>query len=63
MGGAPPAPDVRSLLAIDDATWLRARGWVLSQPLMIVSYYTLETNRILALEAQRWMQEVLSDAD
>ena len=51
----------RSLLDVDDATWLRARGWVLSQAVMILSYYTLETNRILVLEARRWMHEVLGD--
>ena len=34
----------RAALAVDDATWARARGWVLSQALMILSYYTMETN-------------------
>ena len=55
MFGANDRASFRSLLDIDDATWLRAQGWVLSQALMILSYYTLETNRILVLEAQRWM--------
>ena len=61
MFGANDRATFRSLLDIDDATWLRAQGWVLSQALMILSYYTLETNRILVLEAQRWMHAVLGD--
>jgi aminoglycoside phosphotransferase (APT) family kinase protein len=61
MFGADDRTYFRSLLGVDDATWLRARGWVLSQALMILSYYTLETNRILVLEAQRWMGALLGD--
>ena len=61
MFGENDRTNFRSLLDIDDATWLRARGWVLSQALMILSYYTLETNRILVIEAQRWMRAVLDD--
>jgi aminoglycoside phosphotransferase (APT) family kinase protein len=61
MFGADDRGWFRSILGVDDATWLRARGWVLSQALMILSYYTLETNRILVLEAQRWMHAVLGD--
>src|SRR5581483_6127335 len=37
----------RDTLAIDDATWLRAQGWVLSQALIALDYYTLETNPTL----------------
>jgi aminoglycoside phosphotransferase (APT) family kinase protein len=51
----------RQLLRIDDATWLRARGWLLSQAVMILSYYTLETNRLLVLEAEHWMAELSDD--
>jgi aminoglycoside phosphotransferase (APT) family kinase protein len=61
MFGANDRASFRSILDVDDAIWLRARGWVLSQALMILSYYTLETNRILVTEAQRWMREVLGD--
>jgi aminoglycoside phosphotransferase (APT) family kinase protein len=61
MFGANDRASFRSILDVDDATWLRARGWVLSQALMILSYYTLETNRILVTEAQRWMRAVLGD--
>lgn len=45
----------RSALAVDEATWLRCRGWALSQALLILSYYTMETNPTLLLEARRWM--------
>jgi aminoglycoside phosphotransferase (APT) family kinase protein len=51
----------RAALAVDDATWARARGWVLSQALMILSYYTMETNPTLVVEGRRWMREVLAD--
>ena len=46
----------RAALAVDDATWARARGWVLSQALMILSYYTMETNPTLVEESRRWMR-------
>jgi aminoglycoside phosphotransferase (APT) family kinase protein len=52
----------REKLAVDDATWTRARGWVLSQAVSALSYYTLETNRVLVLEARRWLGEVLTTA-
>ena len=51
----------RAALAVDDATWARARGWVLSQALIILSYYTMETNPTLVVEGRRWMREVLAD--
>lgn len=51
----------RAALRVDDATWARARGWVLSQALMILSYYTMESNPTLVLESRRWMREVLAD--
>ena len=34
----------RAALAVDDATWARGRGWALSQALIALAYYTLETN-------------------
>jgi aminoglycoside phosphotransferase (APT) family kinase protein len=52
----------RSELAVDDATWARARGWVLSQALIALSYYTRETNAVLVQEAERWMAEVLVES-
>jgi len=48
----------REKLVVDDATWARARGWVLSQAVNALTYYTLETNRMLVLEARRWLAEV-----
>jgi aminoglycoside phosphotransferase (APT) family kinase protein len=51
----------RAGLSVDESTWIRSRGWALSQALIALSSYTLETNRVLVLEAQRWMTEVLRD--
>jgi aminoglycoside phosphotransferase (APT) family kinase protein len=51
----------RFALAIDDATWARARGWALSQALIALAYYTEETNPVLVREARRWLGEVLAD--
>ena len=50
----------RSALAIDDATWARARGWAVSQAVNALAYYTLETNPVLVREARRWIAEVLA---
>jgi aminoglycoside phosphotransferase (APT) family kinase protein len=52
----------RAALAVDDATWTRARGWVLSQAVNALSYYTIETNAVLVREAHRWIAEALADA-
>jgi aminoglycoside phosphotransferase (APT) family kinase protein len=51
----------RSALAVDDATWTRARGWALSQAVIALTYYTLETNPVLVREARRWLAEVRAD--
>src|SRR5215208_3808061 len=51
----------RSVLSIDDPTWARGRGWALSQALGAMSYYTLETNAVLVLEADRWLAAVVAD--
>jgi aminoglycoside phosphotransferase (APT) family kinase protein len=51
----------RTALAVDDSTWLRSRGWALSQALIARSYYTEKTNPTLVCEANRWIAEVLSD--
>jgi aminoglycoside phosphotransferase (APT) family kinase protein len=52
----------RDALAVDDATWARARGWALSQAVIALPYYTMDTNPSLVVEAQRWLAEVLIDA-
>ena len=53
----------RAELSVDEATWARGRGWAVSQALMALSYYTLETNPVLVREAHRWMAEVLADPE
>ena len=50
----------REALSVDDETWLRAEGWALSQAVIALDYYTLETNPVLVQEAQRWLAEVLA---
>jgi len=52
---------LRTELSVDEATWARGRGWALSQALNALSYYTMQTNPILVLEARRWLAEVLAD--
>jgi aminoglycoside phosphotransferase (APT) family kinase protein len=51
----------RTALALDDATWARARGWALSQAVGALAYYTLETNAVLVREGWRWLAEVLAE--
>src|SRR5262245_34956353 len=50
----------RDALPTDDATWERARGWVLSQAVAILAYYTPENNPVLFHEAETWLDLVLS---
>lgn len=59
---SPAARDAfRAALPTDDATWARARGWVVSQAVAILAYYTLENNPWLYHEAQSWLDLVLSE--
>jgi aminoglycoside phosphotransferase (APT) family kinase protein len=59
----PPGRDVfRGLLAVDDATWTRARGWIVWQAVGALGYYTPETNPVLYDDARRWLDEVLTTA-
>jgi aminoglycoside phosphotransferase (APT) family kinase protein len=51
----------RTALAVDNATWARARGWALSQAVVALIYYSLETNPVLVREGRRWLAEVLAD--
>jgi aminoglycoside phosphotransferase (APT) family kinase protein len=51
----------RELLAVDDATWLRAQGWLVSQALLALAYYTVETEPTLVREASNWLREVLDE--
>jgi len=52
-------PAFRERLRADDALWLRAEGWVLSQALIALGYYTPQSNPELHAEAKRWLAEVL----
>jgi aminoglycoside phosphotransferase (APT) family kinase protein len=52
----------REALPTDDATWERARGWVLSQAVAILAYYTPENNQILYHEAESWLGLVMSES-
>jgi aminoglycoside phosphotransferase (APT) family kinase protein len=45
----------REALPTDDATWERARGWVLSQAVAILAYYTPRNNPVLFREAESWL--------
>ena len=50
----------RKTLAVDDATWARARGWALSVSVIALPYYR-ETNPVLAGISRRAIGEVLRD--
>jgi aminoglycoside phosphotransferase (APT) family kinase protein len=51
----------REALPVDDGTWERARGWVVSQAVAALAYYTPENNGILYREAQNWLELALSE--
>lgn len=51
----------RTALPTDDATWARARGWVVSQAVAVLAYYTPENNPLLYHEAEEWLHLVLSE--
>lgn len=53
----------RDTLGVDDGTWMRARGWAVSQASAALGYYTLENNAPLVREAERWLQLVLDSSD
>jgi len=50
----------RTVLAVDDATWARGRGWALYFGLVALPYYR-ETNPVLAHIARYALDEVLAD--
>jgi aminoglycoside phosphotransferase (APT) family kinase protein len=57
---SPETRDIfRSALSVDEATWARARGWVVSQAVGALAYYTPETNPSLVAEARRWLADAL----
>jgi aminoglycoside phosphotransferase (APT) family kinase protein len=51
----------RAALPTDDATWERARGWVVSQAVAALAYYTPENNAVLYGEAERWLGLVMAE--
>jgi aminoglycoside phosphotransferase (APT) family kinase protein len=51
----------REALPTDDATWERARGWVLSQAVAALAYYTPDNNPPLYREAEMWLELVMSE--
>ncbi len=53
----------REALPTEDATWERARGWVLSQAVAALAYYTPENNPTLYEEAENWLGLVMSDRE
>lgn len=50
----------RQALAVDEPTWMRARGWVVSQAVRALDYYTLDTHPVLVREARLWLAGVLA---
>jgi aminoglycoside phosphotransferase (APT) family kinase protein len=51
---------LRPALAVDDATWARARGWALCTALCALPYY-LGTNPAMVAQARHKIAEVLAD--
>ena len=50
----------RAELDVDDASWLRGRGWALVQAVMALPYYW-DTNPGMVRQASHALAEVLSD--
>lgn len=50
----------RQASGVDGETWARGRGWALSVALVQLPYYR-ETNRVIAANAERTIQETLRD--
>ncbi len=51
----------RTTLAVDDATWMRGRGWALSIALIILPYYQ-NSNPGLVAVAKRMINEILANS-
>lgn len=51
----------RAELAVDDASWLRGRGWALFQAVMALPYYW-DTNPGIVQQTSHALREVLADA-
>ena len=59
---APARAVFRDALAVDEASWLRGRGWALSMGLIALPYY-LDSNPALVRIARRGIAEALADSD
>jgi aminoglycoside phosphotransferase (APT) family kinase protein len=59
--GAAGRQEFRTALAVDDATWRRARGFALHQAALIIPYYAT-TNPRFVDTATRTVREILRDA-
>ena len=46
-------------LGVDEPTWRRSRGWIVSQAVMALAYYTDETHPVLVSESRRWLAAVV----
>ena len=53
----------REALPTNEATWERARGWVVSQAIAALAYYTTENSPTLYREAEMWLELVISERD
>lgn len=51
-------PSFRGLMQVDDATWLRERGWALSIALIALPYYQ-HTNPAFARTARHTLHQIL----
>ncbi len=50
----------RAHLSVDDATWMRGRGWALSIAVIALPYYQ-DTNPVLVAIAHRMLKEILGE--
>jgi aminoglycoside phosphotransferase (APT) family kinase protein len=55
-------PAFREALDVDEASWLRGRGWALSSALLAIPYYR-ETNPPFVRIARTALAEVLADVE
>lgn len=53
----------REASSVDDATWARGRGWVVSQAVAALAYYTPQNNPTRYREAEAWLELVLSESE
>ena len=51
----------RDALPTDEPTWARARGWVVSQAVAALAYYTPANNPVLYHEAECWLRVILAE--